>query len=104
MSIYGGLKFMDTFSKLGIFSPSLWFSEKMFEFVANTTAKYDDMKISFVCGGSEYASMKPNMLRMVDLVKSKGYKNVRSLIPDDGVHQEWFWGREFPSTYEWLYL
>jgi hypothetical protein len=29
--------------------------------------------------------------------------DLRSLLPADGAHSEWFWRREFPAAYRWLY-
>jgi metallo-beta-lactamase class B len=29
--------------------------------------------------------------------------DVRALLPADGAHSEWFWRREFPAAFRWLF-
>jgi metallo-beta-lactamase class B len=43
---------------------------------------------------------------MVDTLKAAGFdvaRDVRSLLPAEGAHSEWFWRREFPAAYQWLF-
>jgi alpha-glucosidase len=106
MSFYAGLKRQEIFGKIGSFSPSFWFSDEIFNFAANTQNSFKDLRIHFVCGAKEikYPTIIPDMLRMINLLKSLGYKNIEYKVQDDGEHSEWFWRREFPDAYQWLYL
>jgi metallo-beta-lactamase class B len=43
---------------------------------------------------------------MIDSLTAAGFPAgvaLRSLIPADGKHAEWFWRREFPAAYRWLF-
>ena len=103
-SFYAGLKYQNVFSKIGIFSPSFWFSYELYTFALSKSQEYDNLKLYFMCGGSEYESMAPNMNDMVDKLRSRGFNKIKSLVQPDGNHQEWLWRREFPAAYEYLFL
>ncbi len=49
--------------------------------------------------------MVPDMQNMNDLLGTIGYSsnNRKLLVQADGKHKEWFWGREFPAAYQWLF-
>ena len=57
-----------------------------------------------MCGGSESQSMVPDMSKMVDKLHTKGFNKMKSVVQQDGNHQEWFWKREFPAAYDYLFL
>ena len=79
--------------------------DEIFTFASNTLMEYDDLKLYFMSGGSESnPTVVPNMNKMVDLLRLIGYDKIKSLVQADGTHQEWFWNREFPSAYEYLFL
>ena len=43
---------------------------------------------------------------MLDTLAAAGFdtaRDVRSLLPADGRHAEWFWRREFAAGYRWLF-
>ncbi len=103
-SFYAGLKSQKIFSKIGVFSPSFWYNDEIYNFALSTVKEYDDIKIYFMCGGSESQSMVPDMNKMVNLMRDKGFGKIKSVIQTDGNHQEWFWKREFPAAYDYLFL
>jgi metallo-beta-lactamase class B len=43
--------------------------------------------------------------RMVDTLIAAGFPRsaLRSVVFADGRHAEWFWRREFPAAYRWLF-
>ena len=49
--------------------------------------------------------MVPNMYRMRDSLLAHGFSNaeLRFLNHADGQHSEWYWAREFPACFEWLF-
>ncbi len=104
LSFYGGLKRQDIFGKVGVFSPSFWFSDKIYNFAAETPNTFQNLRIYFVCGSQESSSMSSDMMKMINQLKSSGYKNIDYKIKADGQHSEWFWRREFPDAYQWLFL
>ena len=65
----------------------------------------------FASGGSEGPPGQPDVVvraqqAMVDSLVAAGFRvgtNVHAVGPADGRHQEWFWRREFPAAYRWLF-
>jgi predicted alpha/beta superfamily hydrolase len=104
ITLYAGLKYQNVFSKLGIFSPSLWFSDEIFTFVEQRKMQ-QDMKIYMMGGKKEGAAMIPNIERMADTLVKNGFdiNKIKLAIRDDGEHSEKFWCREFPEAYLWLF-
>jgi metallo-beta-lactamase class B len=104
ISMYAALKYPMIFGKVGIFSPAFWFSDSLFNFIKNADLN-KGMKVYFVSGSAESKEMVPDMKRMDSLLLSKGLdSSSRYLtIKSDGAHSEWFWKREFPACFNYLY-
>ena len=102
-SFYAGMKYQDVFSKIGVFSPSFWFTDDIYSFASNAVKKYDDTRFYFVCGLKESDDMVPDMVRMTSLLENKGYRNIRNVVKSEGQHSEWFWKQEFPAAYQYLF-
>ena len=105
-TFYAGLKRQEIFSKLGVYSPSFWFNDTIFDFAFNSTDQYGDLKLYFYCGEKEaaYPTIIPDLINMINILKSKGFNNIKSSIDPNGIHHEDYWAKEFPLTYEWLFL
>ncbi|MHA7844006.1 MAG: alpha/beta hydrolase [Winogradskyella sp.] len=103
ISFYAAIKYPETFGKAGVFSPSFWFSEKIYDLVKSvdisTTSKF-----YFLVGDKESDTMIPDQDRMVALLKSKGVKDnqIEYQIIKDGQHNEKLWSENFAAAYEWL--
>ena len=104
ISLYGGIQHQDVFGKLGIFSPSYWFSGECFNHVS-TTGKQQDMKIYTIIGNLEGASGVSNVNEMTGTLSAAGFtaEELNQMVHSDGQHSEWYWAREFPAAYEWLF-
>lgn len=104
ISFYAAIKYPDTFGKAGVFSPSFWFSEKIFDLVQSTEIK-ETSKFYFLVGNEEGDKMVPDQERMVALLKSKGVKEkqIENHIIEGGKHNEAFWSAHFGNAYQWLY-
>jgi metallo-beta-lactamase class B len=104
ISFYAGMKYQDVFSKIGIFSPSLWFDDSIFTY-ASSHPKQAAMKFYFVSGRNESTDMVPDIKSMYSVLYDDGFSDAEmdTVIKDDGQHAEWFWAREFPDCYEWLF-
>jgi predicted alpha/beta superfamily hydrolase len=108
ISIYGGFLYPEVYSKLLIFSPSLWavpeISFPMLQFFNPF-----DMKL-YIYGGAKEGS------RMVEYIHEFVEKMTRTSegshadlsfkvsINKDGLHKEFYWSQEFPRALEWLYF
>ncbi len=104
MALYMALQYPEVFGKAGVFSPSLWWSEKAFEQMAKFK-KRRTQKIYILGGEQESDALISNLERAEEILKEVGFDeselNVR-IVPD-GHHSEWFWAREFPDAIKWLF-
>jgi glycosidase/predicted alpha/beta superfamily hydrolase len=108
ISLYAALKYPDVFGRAGIFSPAFWVAPEIYA-LARQAHPRPGTRIYIVTGGQEgdtpevYAR---DHQRMVDTLRAAGFaigRDVRVAIRPDGKHAEWFWRREFPAAYEWLF-
>ncbi len=104
VSMYGAIEHQDIFSKAGIFSPSFWFSENAYTHVSNV-GKQANMRIYLMAGEQESESMVPDLMAMYNTLVNAGFSEdeILLLTHPDGQHAEWYWAREFPAAYEWLF-
>lgn len=103
ISFYTGLKYPHIFSKIGIFSPSFWFSPECYSF-ASQTPRTQGMKLYFLAGGQE-SGVSDHCMRMMDTLSTAGYpeEEMRLKTVANGQHSEWFWRQEFRPAFEWLF-
>ncbi len=102
VSFYATLKYPKIFGKAGVFSPSFWFNEEIYDLVHATDAI--DAKIYFMAGDHESSDMISEVERMEELIrpKLKSRKQFRKKIVHNGRHNEKLWSDEFDNAYEWL--
>lgn len=106
ISIYAGLMFPETYSKLMIFSPSLWVAPNI-HFHSSDFRKPYDTKIYLYGGGAESAGMAPSLKRVKDTLERQGQgskMDIRLAIDPRGRHNEARWGKEFPRAVKWLFF
>lgn len=103
ISFYAMLKYPDTFSNGGIFSPSFWFSEAIYNLVKETTISKSS-RFYFLVGTDESEDMVSNQKKMIDLLLKKGVnsQNIKLKIVEGGKHNEALWAKNFPEAYQWL--
>jgi len=105
ISIYIGLKYPDAFGRVGAFSPALWFSPEIFEYVSKHKRK-SEQRIYLLAGEKEGNTMVNDMKMLENLLFKAGYSDdyfVRLKLVPDGKHAEWFWSREFTEAIEYLF-
>jgi len=106
MSFYLGVKYQNIFGKVGVFSPSFWFSDSSYILPAHVQKKFTT-KMYLLAGGKE--SKDRNVInetkKMMDALLAKGYKEdeIKFVPKEDGQHNETFWKREFPDAIVWLF-
>jgi len=112
ISLYALVKYPDVFARGGIFSPALWVAPDVYEFVRAGGPMRSDVRLYFVSGALEAATGEESGVyvrdqeRMIDTLIGSGLKkdsNVVAIISPDGKHSEWFWRREFPAAFQWLF-
>lgn len=110
ISLVAALRYPDVFGRAGVFSPSLWFSDGVWALPRASAIRGARPRFYFVSGGSEGDERDPRVVvrdqqRMVDTLAAAGWTadELHAVAPDDGRHSEWFWRREFPAAYRWLF-
>lgn len=104
ISFYAALERPDIFSKAGIFSPSFWYSDTCYQH-AVAQGHSLPMRIYMLAGDLESTTMVYNMYRMEDTLLAHGFSQaeLNTINHSDGQHSEWYWAREFPACYNWLF-
>ena len=104
ISMYTLLEYQNVFSKALIFSPSFWFSDSCFTHAA-ASGFQQACKIYFLSGLNESGSMVSDMNQMKNTLITAGHSAAAMPIVTwaDGQHSEWFWKREYPSGFKFLF-
>lgn len=101
ISFYAIIKYKNVFSKAGVMSPSLWFSNRIYYI-----PEYRDtpMKIYFSAGDEESEDMVSDIEKMTTKMKKFGYpdSSIKVHIIKGAEHNEKQWSEEFPEMYNWL--
>jgi len=104
ISHYVAMEYQEVFSKVGVLSPSFWFSNEAY---SHTTSKgkRGNLKYYTIAGQGEGTEMLSGMNKMVDMLGTIGHgsENIRKIIHPDGKHAESYWSREFGNAYKWLF-
>jgi metallo-beta-lactamase class B len=105
ISMYAAMRYPYTYGKAGIFSPAFWFAESAMHTWMNGLILPSNLRVYFVAGTTESSSMMPDINQMRNLLAAAGVadSNLRVVPESDGAHSEWFWNREFPDAYTWLW-
>ena len=104
ISYYGGLKYPETFGKIGALSTSFWFSDKVVDFTKNY-GKNKKSKLYLLVGEKEEIAIVSNTKKYKKLLLETGFKskNITLKINPEGAHNETFWSTEFLEVIQWLY-
>lgn len=107
ISIYSGFLYPEVYSKLLIFSPSLWI-EPQNHFPMVTFRNPYKMKL-YLYGGKQEGSKMVKRIQNFEasMQKWEDYGlfdfQVKTSIRLDGTHNEFYWSQEFPRAIEWLF-
>lgn len=102
ISFYALLKFPDVYGNAGVFSPSFWFSEEIFELMGSVPSIKG--RIYLMAGDHESQDMVPDLERMEQLIleRIKNPSQLYKKIVPGGHHNEKLWRHEFAGAYKWL--
>ncbi|MFY7651801.1 MAG: alpha/beta hydrolase-fold protein, partial [Chitinophagaceae bacterium] len=106
ISLYGGVKYPQIFGKLGLFSPAYWFAlNPLVQYIQNSTNSLSNLQLYHAAGTNESATMITHIQSISNALIAKGVSssNMRLKNDADGAHSEWYWRREFPAAYQWLF-
>jgi alpha-glucosidase len=101
---YAAISKPEVFGKAGVFSPSFWYTNEIFEFT-KTRSNLKNSKMFFLVGDNEGETMVQPMQNMVLLMKENGFKNQHIFAKQvaNGTHSESFWKSEFREAITWLF-
>jgi predicted alpha/beta superfamily hydrolase len=104
ISYYGGLKFPGVFGRIGAFSTSFWFSDKVKTFTTDH-GRQKRLRMALVTGELEGGEMVSGTRIMADLLLKTGFhpENLEMRIVPGGKHHETFWKSEFMGVVIWLF-
>jgi predicted alpha/beta superfamily hydrolase len=105
VSFYTVLKYPKIFGKAGVFSPSFWFTNDIYELVAKS--KKVKAKIYFLCGDNESKDIDVvgDLNKMYQLLienRSESLKLQEKVIVKGAEHNEKLWREGFEKAYLWL--
>ena len=109
ISLYAALRYPDVFGRAGVFSCACWIARNDILAYARHAMPLQPLpRLYFVAGGAETADGESvrDQAAVVDSLASAGFPigtAVWASSPADGTHAEWFWRREFPAAYRWLF-
>ncbi len=107
ISIYSGFLYPEVYSKLLIFSPSLWVEPNNNFPMMNFRVPFKT-KIYLYGGGQEGAKMVKRIHVFEEYLRKWEKKNFfdfefKTNINPEGTHSEFYWSQEFPRAIEWLF-
>ena len=105
ISVFAALKYPRVFGEVGAFSPAFWVCNDSLRAYARAHPAARTARFYFVCGPKESDTMLPLMAQWRDELRAGGVPaaNLSFHAPADGEHREWFWRREFPAAYRFLF-
>ncbi|WP_298317881.1 alpha/beta hydrolase-fold protein [uncultured Aquimarina sp.] len=104
ISHYAIYEYPEIFSKVGIFSPSYWYSDDVFTFTKNNPIP-KEARLFLLVGKKEGQGMTENTEKMHTQILSSNHpkENIHMIIDPEGEHNEAFWKKHFTSAIEWLF-
>lgn len=111
ISMYALAERQDVFSKAGVFSPAFWFSQGQAAAHVAAHPKQGNVRVYFLAGADEENDGGASNYVVEDIQAVVNAMSAAGFGPDeqsfnviaDGEHSEWFWRREFPAAYQWLF-
>lgn len=103
ISIYAVFQYPELYSRLMIFSPSLWVHPQLPEIFAHEASRYDG-KIYLYGGGNEGEELVKHLQHFYTILSATENYDVKLTIKDDGQHNEHAWGEAFPNALRWLFF
>lgn len=103
ITLYTGMKHQDIFSKLGVFSPSLWAAPALFPLVQKVGRHYP-MKIYLAAGTQEGSGTMERTEQMFQTLTYAGFPQHELYLGlrEGGRHDEAFWQQEWETCYRWM--
>lgn len=103
-ALYAALKRNDIFGLAGIFSPSLWFSNEVWDFIKKSNSDLP-IRILLMAGQQESKQMASDLLEVYELLLKNNHlpENLHYDLYPHGTHSESFWAQELEHAISWLF-
>jgi predicted alpha/beta superfamily hydrolase len=102
ISLYAVLKYPKVFGGAGVFSPAFWVTgNKIYEDIKKKGKKVNSA-IYFYAGKQEGEMMVPDMLKAFGTITAVSKSTIKTVIRDEGKHNEATWQKEFREAYLWM--
>lgn len=101
ISFYTALKYPDVFGGAGVFSPSFWIAPSIYADIKSLGKKVKG-SIYLYAGKQEGEGMVEDMLKVMEALSAVSKAKIKTVIRDEGKHNEATWRKEFPGFYEWM--
>ena len=101
ISMYAVLKYPKVFGAAALFSPSFWVAPEIYTLMKQKGKKVKS-NLYFFVGKMEGESMVPDMLRAFSTLAAVSKSNMKSVIRDEGKHNETTWRKEFPDALQFM--
>lgn len=110
-SMYALAERQDVFAKAGILSPAFWFAGTESADHVAIQLKQGHVRVYFLAGadeennGNQSNYVVEDMHEVANAMTIAGFGSAEKSVNviADGKHSEWFWAREFPDAYKWLF-
>ncbi|NNJ72375.1 MAG: alpha/beta hydrolase [Enterobacterales bacterium] len=107
---YAIFEYPNVFSKAGVYSPSFWFSDAVYEHASEKLSKLSsEHKIHYLVGTEEGSDSVADINKMVSIISEATASQavnqpvlLVNIVPG-GEHNESFWAQHFAMTIEFLY-
>jgi metallo-beta-lactamase class B len=105
ITLYGGLTYGDVFGRVGVFSPSLWFSDSIYTLAASQGPTGPESGLYFMSGRQESKTQVQEQARMVQTLQTSGWQLPQEVdsLTQNGTHSESLWRIAFQAAYAWLF-
>jgi predicted alpha/beta superfamily hydrolase len=104
ISMYLGMEYPETFSKIGAFSPAFWWSDECRKQV-ESQGLITNSKIYLNAGLDEHKLITSGTKKMEKTLQKIGYSNENLITKyvKGGTHSEKFWQSQFEDAVLWLF-
>lgn len=101
ITFYAAFKHEDQFSKFGVYSPSFWFNDRIFDLPKNQ--KLSSENRMFIAIGDDEKQEHLNVIKMEKTLNSTQNFPLQTEIIPKGQHNEAFWANQFKEDVRWLF-
>ncbi len=102
ISLYAGMKYPETFSRLGLFSPAFWFAKQQLIDMIGAVQISQNFRIYLDAGTLEGTAYVGDAKQFRMILENKGVKHLKLVIDEGARHNEAAWARRFPDALRWL--